>query len=125
MGGNGAEGNPLDQVFFFFILATSLLIAISRRVRWGNLFASNIPLIILYLFFAISVSWSGDPIGSTKRLFKDFGMLFVISVILAEKNPLEAVRAVYVRCACVLFPLSVVLTRYFPNIAISSVERSA
>lgn len=116
-GGNAGEGNPLDQIFFFVILVSSLLIAITRRVEWSKLFALNLPLMVLYLFFAMSVLWSGDPIGSTKRLLKDFGLLFAISVMLTEKNPLEAVRAVYVRCACVLFPLSVVLTKYFPDIA--------
>jgi exopolysaccharide production protein ExoQ len=116
-GGNEAERDPLDQIFYLSVLTSSLIIAISRRVKWGRLFATNIPLMVLYLFFALSVLWSGDPLGSTKRLVKDFGMLFVISVMLTEKNPLEAVRAVYVRCACVLFPLSVVYIKYFPNIA--------
>jgi O-antigen ligase len=61
--------------------------------------------------------WSGDPLGSAKRIVKDFGLLFVVAVILTEANPLEAIRAIYYRCACVLFPLSVVLIKYFPNYA--------
>src|SRR5450755_2458527 len=117
LGGNGADRNPVDQLFFFATLGLSFVISLSRRVRWGKLFASNLPLMALYLFFALSVLWSGDPLGSTKRLFKDFGMLFVISVMLTEKNPLEAVRAVYVRCAMVLFPLSVLFIRYFPDMS--------
>lgn len=112
--GNDAERSPLDQVFYLLVLAGSLIVASSRRVRWNKLFAANVAIMALYLFFAISVSWSGDPLGSAKRLFKDFGLLFVVSVILSEKNPLEAMRAVYVRCACVLFPLSVVFIRYYP-----------
>jgi O-antigen ligase len=114
---NGAERNPIDQLFFFSVLGICFLISLSRHVRWGKLFASNLPLMAVYVFFALSVLWSGDPLGSTKRLFKDFGLLFVISVILTEKNPLEAVRAVYVRCAMVLFPLSVLFIRYFPEMA--------
>ncbi len=114
---NELGANPLDQIFFFVVLATSLMIAILRRVMWGKLLASNIPLMALYFFFAVSVLWSGDPTGSAKRLFKVFGMLFVISVILTERDPLEAVRAVYVRCACVLLPLSLLLIKYFPNLA--------
>src|SRR5258708_3597701 len=110
--GNEVETSPFDQVFFFSVLASSLIIATLRGVKWGKLFASNIPLMIFYVYLAVSVSWSGDPIGSTKRLVKDFGMLFVISLILSEKNPLEAVRTIYVRCACVLFPLSVVFIKW-------------
>jgi len=115
--GNDAERSPLDQVFYLSIIVGSWIIASSRRVNWHKLLTANTALIPLYLFFAISVLWSGDPVGSSKRLFKDFGMLFVISAILSEKDPLEAIRAVYVRCACVLFPLSVVFIRYFPTIA--------
>jgi hypothetical protein len=50
-------------------------------------------------------------------MFKDLGMLFVIGLLLTEKNPIEAIGAVYVRCACVLFPLSAVCIRWFPAIA--------
>ena len=115
--GNDAERSPLDQVFYLSIIVAAWIIAYLRRVNWNKLLTANAALIPLYLFFAISVLWSGDPVGSSKRLFKDFGMVFVISAILSEQNPLEAIRAVYVRCACVLFPLSVVFIRYFPTMA--------
>lgn len=114
---NDAETSPIDQLFFFSTLACSLGVAISRRVKFGKFFAANIPLMLFYLYFAVSVSWSEDPLGSTKRLIKDFGLLFVISVILSEKNPREAIRAVYVRCACILFPLSAVFIKWFPKMA--------
>jgi O-antigen ligase len=71
---------------------------------------------MLYAFFAISVFWSGDPFGSSKRLCKDFGLLFVVCLILSEKDPLEAVQAIYFRCASVLFPLSILFLRYYPKL---------
>lgn len=114
---NDLSGSPVDQIFFFSVVVACLIIAVFRQVQWGKLFAANVPLLLFYLYFATSISWSEDPVGSAKRLFKDFGMLFVISVIFSEKNPLQAVRAVYVRCACVLFPLSAVCIRWFPKIA--------
>jgi exopolysaccharide production protein ExoQ len=114
---NDAAGSPLDQVFFFLIIIACLIIATRRHVQWGKLFAGNMPLLLFYCYFLLSIAWSEDPLGSSKRLFKDFGMLFVISVILSEKHPLEAVRAVYVRCACILFPLSAIFIKWFPNIA--------
>jgi len=114
--GNDAERSPLDQAFYLSILALSWIVVSLRQVKWHKLFAANAWIMLLYLFFAVSVLWSDDLVGSSKRLFKDFGMVSVISVILSEKDPLEAIRAVYFRCACVLFPLSVVVIRYFPNI---------
>ena len=111
------EGKRVDLGFFCFIIKDSLIIATLRHVKWGKLLPANVPLLLFYFYFALSISWSEDPLGSTKRLFKDFGMLFVISLIFSEKDPLEAMRAVYVRCACVLFPLSVVFIKWFPNLA--------
>jgi exopolysaccharide production protein ExoQ len=115
--GNTAETSPLDQAFFLFVLLASLLVAGSRRVMWGKLFAQNSALMLFYVYFAVSVLWSGDPTGSTKRLVKDFGMLFVMAILWSETHPLVAIRSVYVRCASILFPLSLVFDKYFPNIA--------
>ena len=61
----------------------------------------------------ICALWSSVPADTLIRIVKDFGLTAVMSlVILSERNPLEAARAVYVRCACVAFPLSVLFTKY-------------
>jgi exopolysaccharide production protein ExoQ len=113
--GNDAAGSPLDQGFFFLVLGGSFLIAQSRGFKWGKLFSTNTAVVLFYLYFAVSILWSGDPLGSFKRLVKDFGLLFVISILFTEYDPFQAMRAVYVRCAAVLLPLSIVLIKYFPN----------
>jgi exopolysaccharide production protein ExoQ len=113
--GNEVASNPIDQVFFLLVLVASWMVASSRRVKWSKLIAANGALMLFYFFFAVSVSWSGDPSGSAKRLVKDFGLLFLGAVIFSEKDPLQALRAVFVRAACVLFPLSIVFDKYFPS----------
>jgi exopolysaccharide production protein ExoQ len=113
--GNESSGSPLDLLFFVLVLVGSFVVASSRGVNWTKVFAANGALMLFYLYFAISVAWSGDPVGSLKRVIKDFGLLFVIGVIFSEKDPLQAMRAVYVRCAFVLLPLSVVFIKYFPQ----------
>src|SRR5260370_4871544 len=96
-------------------MSVALMVILMRGLNWSRLLASNAPIVALYLYFAISVLWSEFPLSSFKRCAKDFGFLLVIAVIWTEKEPLEAMRAVYVRCASVLLPLSVVLFRYFPR----------
>lgn len=113
--GNDVSGSPLDLMFFLFVIGGSLIIASSRGVKWVSLFAANRVIALFYIYFAVSVCWSDDPEGSIKRVIKDFGLLFVISVIFSERDPLQAMRAVYVRCAFVLLPLSVVFIKYFPS----------
>lgn len=117
MMGNEMAGSSIDQLFFLTVIASSFLVASLRGVKWTKLFAANAAIMLFYLYFLVSVSWSGDPTGSFKRVIKDFGMLFVIGVLFSEKDPLLAMRAVYVRCALVLFPLSVVFIKYFPSYA--------
>jgi exopolysaccharide production protein ExoQ len=112
--GNDADRSSLDQIFYLLVITSSVIICSSRHVKWSKLFASNKALAVLYLFFAISILWSGDPGGSMKRWIKDISTICVISVILTEKDPFDAIGAVYVRCASVLFPLSVVFIKYYP-----------
>jgi len=113
---NDAPGNLLDQVFFAVMIAGSWIIASVRGVKWTKLLGANIALALFYLYFAISSLWSAYPADSLIRVVKDLGTtVFVVAAILSEEDPAEAVRAVYVRCACILFPLSILFIRYYPQ----------
>jgi exopolysaccharide production protein ExoQ len=113
---NELPNSTSDQLFFLFILASSLAIGISRKVRWGRILSGNNAIMLFYLYFAVSILWSSDPTGSTKRLIKDFGMILPIAVVFTERSPFEAMRAVYLRCAYLLLPLSLVFIKYFPSL---------
>jgi len=111
---NDRSGVLIDQVFFASVIIASWIVARLRRVKWSKVVVANIAIMLFYGYFVISSLWSTYPLDSLVRVVKDFGAtIVVISVILSEKKPLEAVRAVYVRCACVLIPLSVFLDSRF------------
>ena len=112
---NELTTSPIDQLFFLSVLVLCLIIATARGMKWGRLLVNNYAVVLFYLYFAVSILWSSDPVGSTKRLIKDFGLLFAIGVIFSEKSPLEAMRAVYVRSAFLLIPLSIVFIKWFPT----------
>ena len=117
--GKGSPGdeasNPLDAGVYLCLIGASLFIGSSRGVKWGKLLAMNVPLLLLYAYFVSSIVWSDDPMGSAKRIGKDFALLFVIGLILSEKEPLQAIRSIFVRGASVLFPLSIVFDRWVPR----------
>ncbi len=113
--GNEAGGSALDAGFFFITISASFVIATYRGMKWTRIFTANPVLMAFYVYFLMSVIWSGDPSGSIKRLAKDFGLIFVAGAIFSERAPLEAARAVYFRCAAVLLPLSIVFIKYFPD----------
>jgi O-antigen ligase len=76
----------------------------------------NWPIFLFYAFLLISVLWANSPLISFKRWFKEFGNIAVLLVILTEAKPQQALRAVVVRCAYLLVPLSLVFIRYFPSL---------
>ncbi len=112
---NDLQNSVADQLFFLAVLVSAFVVATRRAIKWGRVIANNSAIMLFYLFFAISILWSSDPGGSAKRIVKDFGLVFVAGVIFSEKNPLRAMRAVFVRSAFLLIPLSVVFVRYYPD----------
>jgi O-antigen ligase len=50
-----------------------------------------------------------------KRWSKELGNILIVLVVLSEGNPGESFKTLGVRCAHILFPLSVVLFKYFPG----------
>ena len=111
--GSAGPGNLIDQVFYLVTIAASWNIASKRGLRMNKLFAANTALMVFYFYFLLSPIWSDYPSDSLIRVLKDFGAtVIVIAGIFSEQNPLDAVRAVFVRCAYVLIPLSVLFSRF-------------
>ena len=115
-GADTLEGSPLDRLFYFGIILLALITLSRRNVNWSQLISQNWPIFLFYGFLLISVLWAESPFVSFKRWFKDFGNIFVAGVILTEEKPQQAIRAVFVRCAYLFFPLSIVFIRYFPSL---------
>lgn len=115
-GTDSLEGSPMDRLFYFLMIALALIVLMKRNMDWGAIVSQNWPIFLLYGFFLVSVLWADSPFSSFKRWFKDLGNVFVALVILTEPRPAEAIRAVFVRCAYILIPLSVVFLRWFPSL---------
>jgi exopolysaccharide production protein ExoQ len=115
-GSGGGESSPINTLIFLFFLVAAVVVLHKRRVRWGKLLGNNKALLAVYAFFLLSLLWSEQPFTSFKRLIKDFETILVGLIILTEVNVAEAMRAVYVRVSYILFPLSVVFIKYFPEI---------
>jgi O-antigen ligase len=115
-GGGGSEigGNSTDATIQFGLIAAAFIVLNRRGFRWSTLPFLNAAFFVLLLYFAVSIVWTPYPFVACKRLFKEFGQLLMIMVILTEADPIAAVKIVASRCAIVLFPLSVVLIKYYP-----------
>jgi len=115
-GGGGGEAHPVNTIWYALILFASLAILAKRQLMWSAVVAQNKALFAIYFYLFLSVFWSEDPIDSLKRIIKDFEAILVALVLLSEKDPAASLRMVFVRVAYILFPLSFVFIKYFPNI---------
>lgn len=116
VGGDGSTGNPVDTTFFFGILSISVIVLQRRQIRWGQFAAQNKIIVLIYLFFLCSASWSDLPPTTAKRVVKDFTHVLVALILLSDRNPIQAIQTVFVRVSYFLFPLSIVFIKYFPDI---------
>lgn len=113
-GGDGGTGF-VDRNTYLFLIICGLIVLARRRIDWGALLAQSRILWIFYAFLLLSVVWSEFPFIAFKRWFKEFGNLVMIWIILTEPAPVAAIRAVFIRCAFVLIPVSVLFIKYYPE----------
>lgn len=114
------EGNPLDEIILSALMLSSIVILNRRRFQWSAFFASNLTVWAIYIYFLISAVWGADPLVVVKRITKDFGLVFLVLLIATEPNWSYAIRKIFLRVSYIIFPLSVVLIKWFPSIGRSA-----
>jgi exopolysaccharide production protein ExoQ len=115
-GSSSLEGRPINVVINTSLFLLALLVLSRRRFSWVQWTLSNKALFSIYAFFLCSMLWSAFPLPTLKRLIQDFGSVLIALIVLTESDPSAALRVIFVRVSYILFPLSVVFIRYFPNI---------
>jgi len=109
------KGSPVDMVIFLSLIIAGMVVLVRRQVNWNALFSNNTWLFIFFLYWGLSVVWSDYPFVALKRWIKDLGNLIMVLVILSEKDPVQAVKTVLLRCGFILLPLSVLCIKYYPE----------
>jgi exopolysaccharide production protein ExoQ len=112
------EGNPLDRTVYVILILLAVLILTSRSLRWGEVIGRNVALSVFLLFTLLSVSWSDFPFISFKRWIRDLGGYLMLLVVLSDQRPLEAMQQFVRRLCYLLVPLSIMLIKYYPEMAI-------
>jgi exopolysaccharide production protein ExoQ len=110
------EGSPLDRAVFFALITAAAIVLARRPIPWGDVARHNWPLLLFYGYLLVSICWAHSPFVSLRRWGKEAGNILIVLLILSERDPIQAFRAVVVRCACLLLPLSVILIRHFPDL---------
>ena len=106
----------MDRAFYQAMIAVGVMILVYRRISWDRFVRSNKWLALYFAYFGISVLWSDYPFVAFKRWIKDFGNVIMVLIIVSDRAPGEATKAVLVRSAYVLIPFSFVVSKYLPEI---------
>lgn len=110
------EGSPIDRNVFFFLLFAALAVLVARSGKVGPLLQKNIPILLYFSFCAVSIVWSDFPFVALKRWIKALGDIGMVLVLLTEPNPLSSLKRLLTRLGFLLFPLSVLFIKYYPDI---------
>lgn len=111
---NDAPGSPYDQVFYILLILAGLFISSKRIVKLRTILKTNIWVIVIFAFCGLSILWSDAPRASFNAWVKVMVLLLMITIILTESDPLEAIIRIFRRASFVLIPLSILLIKYFP-----------
>ena len=119
-GGEGSaeaydEGNPFERSVYFVLIFHGLYVLARRGVRLRDVVAANGWLFVFFAYWGLSILWADDSFVGFKRWIKDLGNIVMVLVVLTDGKPLEAMKAVFVRSASLLLPVSVLFIRFFPE----------
>jgi exopolysaccharide production protein ExoQ len=110
------EGSPVSFLITTVLIVAAMLVLRRQGINWSAVIQENKAFFFIYLFFALSAFWAEYPLVSLRRLFKDVGAVAVAMLLLTQLDPGAAIRTIYVRVSFILFPFSVLLYKYFPEL---------
>ena len=112
----GTEGSPFDATVFGILVVAALAVLGWRSRRTGRFLRANVPLLLFFLYCALSIAWSDYSFVAFKRWIKAVGDVSMILIVLTDMDPLAATKRTYARVAFVLLPLSVLFIKYYPDL---------
>jgi exopolysaccharide production protein ExoQ len=108
------EGSPFDRLVWGMLLVLGIIVLISRHRGNAKLLEMNGPVLLFFLYCAVSIIWSDYPAVAIKRWIKAVGDLVMILIVLSDHEPLAAFKRYLARPTFVLIPLSILFIKYYP-----------
>ena len=112
------EGSPTDRLVFLIVIAVGLFVLVARHQQVGKLLKANGPILLFFLYGAMSILWSDFPEVAFKRWYKAVGDLVMILVVLSDREAYAAIKRFLARPTYVLLPLSILFIKYYPELGV-------
>ena len=108
--------SPMDRLVFLVLLVIGVVILARRAGKTITMLEANWPILSYWAFCLLSVAWSDFPEVAFKRWVKACGDLVIILIIATDADVKLALKRVLSRVGFILFPTSVLLIKYFPQL---------
>lgn len=112
----GSEGSPVDAAAFGILLVIGFGVLVSRSKSMVRLLRANSLLLIYFCFCLVSIAWSYHPDIAFKRYIKAIGDMTMALVIATDREPIVAFRRLVSRIGMLIFPISLLFIRYYPDL---------
>jgi O-antigen ligase len=90
---------------------------VSRRKFVAKILHENGPMVLFLVYCAVSTIWSDYPMVALKRWIKLFGDFTMVLLVLTDPDRKGAIKRVLACVGIVLFPCSIMLDKYYPELA--------
>src|SRR5262249_16000335 len=110
------DGSPFDRNFTIFLQLAALVVLTRKNAKVGSMLRQNSLILAYFSFCLVSVVWSDFPLITLKRWVKALGDVEMVLIILAEPDPFAALRSILTKLGFLLFPLSILFIRFYPQL---------
>jgi O-antigen ligase len=110
------EGSSLDAIIYATLILSGVYVLSKRNVSLGHVIQNNKWLALFILYCFVAIFWSEFPLISAKRWVKVLGHPIMVLLVFTEPDMKEALATMMKRCAYVVFPVSILWMKYYPEI---------
>jgi exopolysaccharide production protein ExoQ len=109
------EGSPIDRMVFTGLIAAGLLVVVTRWRDVATILRANRPIVVFFVYCAVSLFWSDFQEVGFKRWTKAVGDFAMVLIVVSDPDPIAAVKRLAARASFLLIPLSVLIIKYYPE----------
>lgn len=110
------EGSPIDRLVYAFLSILGVIVLATRKREAVKILRANGPITLFFVYCAVSILWSDYPDVAFKRWTKALADVIMVLVVLTDREPCIAVKRLFVWMSCLLVPLSILFSKYYPAI---------
>ena len=111
------EGDPINRLVYTGLVALGLVVLLIRGPKVLRLLQANGVVVVFLLYCAVSLTWADYPDVGFKRWVKAVGDFVMVLIVVSDRDPSIAVRRLLTRTGFLLIPLSVLMIKYYPDLA--------